>query len=89
MGRPIVKPRPYAEPKALNALVDAIREAQQPVIGSGGGVIWSHAWDEMRQFVEQSRHSVLHDAARPRGRAGRPPLFLPDDALRPRSATPI
>src|SRR5260221_1982397 len=52
MGRPIVKARPYAEPKALNALVDAIREARQPLIVSGGGVLWSHAWDEMRQFVE-------------------------------------
>ena len=54
MGRPIVKARPYAEPKALNALVDAIREAQQPLIVSGGGVLWSHAWDEMRQFVERA-----------------------------------
>jgi thiamine pyrophosphate-dependent acetolactate synthase large subunit-like protein len=54
MGRPIIKPRPYAEPKALNALVDAIREARQPLIVSGGGVLWSHAWDEMRQFVEKA-----------------------------------
>src|SRR5258708_36642988 len=52
MGRGMVKGRPYAEPKALNALVDAIREARQPLIVSGGGVLWSHAWDEMRQFVE-------------------------------------
>jgi len=36
MGRPIVKARPYAEPKVLNALVDAIREARQPLIVSGG-----------------------------------------------------
>jgi thiamine pyrophosphate-dependent acetolactate synthase large subunit-like protein len=54
MGRPILKARPYAEPKALNELVDAIREAQQPLIVSGGGVLWSHAWDEMRQFVERA-----------------------------------
>ena len=54
MGRPVVKARPYAEPKALNALVDAIREARQPLIVSGGGVLWSHAWDEMRQFVEKA-----------------------------------
>lgn len=54
MGRPIVKARPYAEPKALNALVDAINQARQPVIVSGGGVLWSHAWDEMRQFVEKA-----------------------------------
>jgi thiamine pyrophosphate-dependent acetolactate synthase large subunit-like protein len=54
MGRPIINARPYAEPKALNALVDAIREARQPVIVSGSGVLWSHAWDEMRQFVEKA-----------------------------------
>ena len=54
MGRPIVKARPYAEPKALNALVDAINQARQPVIVSGSGVLWSHAWDEMRQFVEKA-----------------------------------
>jgi thiamine pyrophosphate-dependent acetolactate synthase large subunit-like protein len=53
-GRPILRPRPYAEPKAINALVDAINSARQPIICSGGGVIWSQAWNEMRQFVEKS-----------------------------------
>jgi len=53
-GRPIVRSRPYAEPKAINALVDAINGAKQPIICSGGGVIWSQAWDEMRAFVEKS-----------------------------------
>src|SRR5712675_391018 len=46
MGRPILKPRPYAEPKAINALVDAIKQARQPIICSGSGVLWSQAWDE-------------------------------------------
>ena len=54
MGRPIIKARPYAEPKALNALVDAIGEARQPVIVSGSGVLWSQAWDEMKAFVEKA-----------------------------------
>jgi len=53
-GRPILRPRPYAEPKVINALVDAINSAKQPIICSGGGVIWSQAWNEMRQFVEKS-----------------------------------
>jgi thiamine pyrophosphate-dependent acetolactate synthase large subunit-like protein len=53
-GRPIVRPRPYAEPRAINALVDAINSARQPIICSGGGVIWSQAWNEMRQFVEKA-----------------------------------
>src|SRR5438874_1985809 len=54
MGRPILKPRPYAEPKAINALVDAIKQARQPIICSGSGVLWSHAWEEMRQFVDKA-----------------------------------
>src|SRR5579871_1979980 len=53
-GRPIVQARPYAEPKAINALVDAINAAKQPIIASGGGVIWSRAWNEMREFVDKS-----------------------------------
>ena len=53
-GRPIIKPRPYAEPKAINALVDAINKARQPIICSGGGVLWSKAWDEMKSFVEKA-----------------------------------
>src|SRR5438132_934281 len=36
------------------ALVDAIRAARQPVIVSGSGVLWSHAWDEMKAFVEKA-----------------------------------
>src|SRR6476660_1100350 len=54
MGRPIITARPYAEPKALNALVDAINKARQPIIVSGSGVLWSHAWDEMKAFVEKA-----------------------------------
>jgi thiamine pyrophosphate-dependent acetolactate synthase large subunit-like protein len=54
MGRPIIKARPYGEPKALNALVDAINNARQPIIVSGSGVLWSHAWDEMKAFVEKA-----------------------------------
>ena len=54
LGRPVLKPRPYAEPKAIDALVDAINKAAKPIICSGGGVLWSQAWDEMRQFVEKS-----------------------------------
>ncbi len=53
-GREIIRARPYAEPRALNALVDAIREASQPIIVSGSGVLWSHAWAEMQAFVEKA-----------------------------------
>src|SRR5919199_777363 len=40
--------------KALEALVDAIKQAKQPIIVSGSGVLWSQAWDEMRAFVEKA-----------------------------------
>src|SRR6266852_2543558 len=53
MGRPVLRPRPYAEPQAINALVDAIKNAKAPIICSGSGVLWSHAWDEMRAFVDK------------------------------------
>jgi thiamine pyrophosphate-dependent acetolactate synthase large subunit-like protein len=53
-GRPVVEARPYAEPKAINALVDAINKARQPIICSGGGVLWSKAWNEMRAFVDKA-----------------------------------
>ena len=33
-------------------LVEALAKAKKPVIISGSGVIWSRAWDEMKQFVE-------------------------------------
>src|SRR6202521_3176609 len=39
LGRPILKPRPYAEPKAINALVDAIKNSKRPIICSGSGVL--------------------------------------------------
>src|SRR5215813_1075335 len=71
MGRPIVRARPYAEPTALNALVDAIKSAKQPIIVSGSGVLWSHAWDEMRAFVEKAGIPFY---TTPQGRG-----VLPDD----------
>ena len=71
MGRPIIKARPYAEPKALNALVDAISAARQPVIVSGSGVLWSHAWDEMKAFVEKAGIPLY---TTPQGRG-----VIPDD----------
>ena len=80
-GRPIVGARPYAEPKAINALVDAINKAQRPIIASGGGVIWSQAWNEMQTFVEKAGIPFY---TTPQGRGVVPddhPLFVPDDAL--------
>jgi thiamine pyrophosphate-dependent acetolactate synthase large subunit-like protein len=70
-GREIIRARPYAEPRALNALVDAIREASQPIIVSGSGVLWSHAWAEMQAFVEKA---AIPFYTTPQGRG-----VVPDD----------
>ena len=51
-GRPIVDSRSLGDPRQVDALVRALQEARQPLIVSGSGVIWSRAWDEMRQFVD-------------------------------------
>lgn len=51
-GRPLVDSRPLGDPRQVAALVSALQEAKNPIIVSGSGVIWSQAWDEMKQFVE-------------------------------------
>ena len=35
-------------------LFDAINKAKQPIMCSGGGVLWSKAWNEMQAFVEKA-----------------------------------
>ncbi len=51
-GRPLVDSRPLGDPRQVAALISALQEAKSPIIVSGSGVIWSQAWDEMKQFVE-------------------------------------
>ena len=51
-GRPLVDSRPLGDPRQIDALVQALQKAKQPLIVSGSGVIWSRAWGEMQQFVE-------------------------------------
>ncbi|MBX9589006.1 MAG: thiamine pyrophosphate-binding protein [Hyphomonadaceae bacterium] len=53
-GRPILNARPLGDPEQIDALVLALSRATRPVIVSGSGVIWSRAWSEMQQFVEQA-----------------------------------
>lgn len=51
-GRPLVDSRPSGDQRQVDALVAALQEAKSPIIVSGSGVIWSRAWDEMKEFVE-------------------------------------
>jgi thiamine pyrophosphate-dependent acetolactate synthase large subunit-like protein len=70
-GRPLLNARPMGEPKQGDALVGAIAKAKNPIILSGSGVIWSRAWDEMRQLVETAGIPFY---TTPQGRG-----VLPDD----------
>lgn len=51
-GRPLVDSRPLGDPRQVANLLAALEKAERPIIVSGSGVIWSRAWDEMKQFVE-------------------------------------
>jgi thiamine pyrophosphate-dependent acetolactate synthase large subunit-like protein len=51
-GRPMLDSRPLGDPHQVDALINALAEAKNPLIVSGSGVIWSRAWEEMQAFVE-------------------------------------
>ena len=51
-GRPLLDSRPQGEPRQVERLAAAIAKAKQPIIVSGSGVIWSRAWDELKEVVE-------------------------------------
>ncbi|HET9904619.1 MAG TPA: thiamine pyrophosphate-binding protein [Xanthobacteraceae bacterium] len=70
-GKPILNQRPLADPESIDALIDALNKAKQPIIISGSGVIWSRAWNEMREFVERAGIPFY---TTPQGRG-----VLPDD----------
>jgi thiamine pyrophosphate-dependent acetolactate synthase large subunit-like protein len=70
-GRPLLDSRPLGDERQVSALVDAIRKARQPIILSGSGVIWSRAWEELKELVEQSGIPFY---TTPQGRG-----VLPDD----------
>ncbi|MBM3489399.1 MAG: thiamine pyrophosphate-binding protein [Alphaproteobacteria bacterium] len=70
-GRPLLNARPMGEPRQVDRLLDALAKAKQPIIVSGSGVIWSQAWDEMRELVEKAGIPFY---TTPQGRG-----VLPDD----------
>lgn len=70
-GRPLLNARPMGEQSQVDALADALAKARQPIIVSGSGVIWSQAWDDLRQLVEQAGIPFY---TTPQGRG-----VLPDD----------
>ena len=51
-GQSLERARPQGDPAKVVQLIDALAAAERPVVISGGGVLWSQAWDELREFVE-------------------------------------
>lgn len=70
-GRPLLGARPMGEQKQIDELISALSRAKQPVIISGGGVLFSRAWEELRAFVEKAGIPFY---TTPQGRG-----VLPDD----------
>ncbi len=51
-GRSILGSRPPADEGQIEALVQALKKAERPVILSGSGIIWSQAWEELHALVD-------------------------------------
>jgi len=56
-------PRPVPEPAALARAAAVIRSAQRPLIVAGGGVIYSEATGELREFAEAAGIPVTETQA--------------------------
>jgi len=56
-------PRPVPEPAALARAAAVIRSAQRPLIVAGGGVIYSEATGELREFAEAAGIPVAETQA--------------------------
>ncbi|MCI0873488.1 MAG: thiamine pyrophosphate-binding protein [Chloroflexi bacterium] len=46
--------RPAGDPDLVKQAVQLLSEASSPIVFAGGGVWWSQAYDELRQFVERT-----------------------------------
>jgi thiamine pyrophosphate-dependent acetolactate synthase large subunit-like protein len=51
-GQPILRARPRGDAGRVGALVEALATAERPVLLTGGGILWSEAWDELAAFVD-------------------------------------
>jgi thiamine pyrophosphate-dependent acetolactate synthase large subunit-like protein len=53
-SRPSSAARPAGDPDQINAAIKLLADAESPIVFAGGGVWWSQAYDELRQFVERT-----------------------------------
>jgi thiamine pyrophosphate-dependent acetolactate synthase large subunit-like protein len=70
-GRSLLRARPMGESARVDELVAALAKAKQPIVLTGGGVIWSQAWTELQTFLETAGIPFY---TTPQGRG-----VLPDD----------
>ena len=49
-----VQSRPLGNPADIRKAVDLLAKAQRPLLVTGSGILWSEAWDELRQLVEST-----------------------------------
>ena len=55
---PVLFRRPPPDAQELTRAGQALLSARRPLIVAGGGVLYSHAWDELRMFAEKHRVPV-------------------------------
>ncbi len=53
-SRPSSAARPAGDPDQISAAIKMLSDAESPIVFAGGGVWWSQAYDELRQFVERT-----------------------------------
>lgn len=54
-GRKLPRARPHAGPELIDQIMNALRMAERPVIITGGGILWSEASNELREFVDKAQ----------------------------------
>ena len=64
MDLPGYKPNLVGHPSQIKRAARLIEESQRPVILAGHGVIFSEAYDELRELAENGPDSRNHDAPR-------------------------
>ena len=51
-GKARTDARAHADPALIREAVDLLASARKPLVLTGSGVLWSHAWDEMQAFLD-------------------------------------
>lgn len=62
-GYPVEPPRIAADPVALDAALDALAQAERPVILAGSGAFWAGATEELARFAEVAQIPVTTTSA--------------------------